>query len=426
MRRKSFKNKVRNNVIGDFVIEYYRYILAVILLIVLIVVVKACTGGKDKEEKPVVDTEMIESSSEEVDFNVEFDHDANPAIKNLLSTYYNAFANGDVATISSVATPVSENEKNYIGVISEYYEDIQNITYYSKNGQDDGTFFVSTKYDIKFVDIETLAPAMDFFYIETGSDGELVINNLYSIYNLTFAENSMDSDIYSLIQLYMQQNDFINLKRTVEAEYAEAIVADISLEKMLKETLDSAIREWALTIVPSDDSEDFSEEIEDTEFEDIEPEEGEDGDEPEGDIDEPAPEPEQEPAPEPEIDTSSAERVATTDGVNIRKTASTSGEVLEKVKAGTILNKIGTEGEWTIVEHNGHKGYVKTEFIGKVPQVIAIDGVNIRKSPSTDAEALGKAAKGTVLDKLGETEEWTIVSYKGQKGYVKTEFVSNR
>ena len=40
---------------------------------------------------------------------------------------------------------MSDNEKSYIGVVSQYYESVNDITPYTKNGLKKGTYFVSVK-----------------------------------------------------------------------------------------------------------------------------------------------------------------------------------------------------------------------------------------------------------------------------------------
>ena len=63
----------------------------------------------------------------------------------------------------------------------------------------------------------------------------------------------------------------------------------------------------------------------------------------------------------------------------------------------------------------------------EVPSVItvkAIDKVNIRKSASTDADALGKAEIGDTFTQLEALENgWSKIDYNGTEAYVKSEFL---
>ncbi len=52
------------------------------------------------------------------------------------------------------------------------------------------------------------------------------------------------------------------------------------------------------------------------------------------------------------------------------------------------------------------------------------DDVNVRSQNSTDGEVLGKAKKGYMFEKIEDVDDWTHIKYKGQDGYIKTEFVT--
>lgn len=52
------------------------------------------------------------------------------------------------------------------------------------------------------------------------------------------------------------------------------------------------------------------------------------------------------------------------------------------------------------------------------------DDVNVRSTNSTDGDVLGKAKKGDVFEKVEDVEDWTHIIYKGQDGYMKTEFLT--
>ncbi len=52
------------------------------------------------------------------------------------------------------------------------------------------------------------------------------------------------------------------------------------------------------------------------------------------------------------------------------------------------------------------------------------DDVNVRSTNSTDGDVLGKAKKGDMFEKVEDVEDWTHIIYKGQDGYMKTEFLT--
>lgn len=397
----SFKDKLKNFFSKDtfekakvFCIDNKRYFGALALFIILVIVLCKFMGTQDDKDTKKDDTQKPEAvESENFKFDTEFEKDSDDAIKTLLEKYYAAYVEGDIAELEKVATPISDNEKSYITVLSKYYEKIMNITYYSKSGATEGSYFVSVRNDIKFYDVDSTAPALDFFYIET-KDGNLYINNLYSIYNLTFAENSMDSDIYTLVQQYMQQDDFVELQNKVQVAYNEALAGDDKLSKMLGDTIDKAIREWAASIKPSG-SEATEAATEQT--------------------------------------TEKDKNTETPSETNEKKNTDTEkpSETNEKKNTDTQTPSETDKNSQTPEDNNNSESTETNDNNASEPEkttskVKTIDIVNVRAGASSDAELLGKLTDGVVLTKLGEDGEWTIVEYSGGKdgkGYIKTEFL---
>ena len=52
------------------------------------------------------------------------------------------------------------------------------------------------------------------------------------------------------------------------------------------------------------------------------------------------------------------------------------------------------------------------------------DDVNVRSTNSTDGDVLGKAKKGEMFEKVEDVDDWTHIIYKGQDGYMKSEFLT--
>lgn len=73
----------------------------------------------------------------------------------------------------------------------------------------------------------------------------------------------------------------------------------------------------------------------------------------------PTPTPTETPTPEPVKE----ETMYTTDAVNVRAGASTDTEIVGKLFAGSSVTRTGEEGDWSIVDYDGQKAYIKTEFL---------------------------------------------------------------
>lgn len=358
MKKKIDKNKYIETV--DVLKKNWRYFAAALLFVVMIVVLANCTGP---ERKNVFVDDTEEVSVDEFELDTEFEVNANEELNNLISAYFSAYASGDTLALEDFATPITDNEKSYINVCSQYFENYQNVTCYTKHGLLKGAYFVSVYYELKFYGIDTPAPGLAFFYVETDGDGKMYINNSFCAYNRERMETEMDSDVYQLYILYGQQADVAALRETVQQNYQDALNSDPALVSMLSSTFPAAIDEWRRGI----NNVANSGEVE------TEPVEGG-----EGAGEEVTPEEPTEPV-EPEVTAGvSAElkkeyggtapaRVIyvkiKSESVNVRDKASTSGKQLGKAKKGETYTQIGIEGEWTKIDFKGKTGYIKTEFL---------------------------------------------------------------
>ena len=154
-----------------------------------------------------------------------------------------------------------------------------------------------------------------------------------------------------------------------------------------------------------------------------------------------------------------AQQVKTLDTVNIRKSASEEGEKLGQAILGTVYSKLEELANgWTKIDFNGTEAYIKSEFLEDVAleedkgntedenstevadggqeegntaapspssgRVRVKEAVNVRKYPSTDGEALGKAFQGEEYELIvAQADGWSRVRYHGQEAYIKSEFL---
>ena len=147
--------------------------------------------------------------------------------------------------LASFATPYErQREELYLVLSASTMSQSMTSHLYTKNGLKKGTYFVSVKNSIKFTGVDTQAPTLDFFYIETGKDGKLFINNVYSNFNRTYCENELDDDIMELISKYTASSEFADLHEEVQKAYEQAVGSDANLKTMLETTLTGAIKQW--------------------------------------------------------------------------------------------------------------------------------------------------------------------------------------
>ena len=358
--------------VTDFLLKYKRYFGAAALLFVFVIVLVNCTG---KKGSGLSDTQMAteqttvpgdtQQAADGYEVTGKLQKNANPELLELMSNYYAAYAGGDLESLEMLAQPLTDNEKGYITTFAEYYEDYQNIVCYSMPGATDDSYMVSVCYDLKFKDVDTLAPGLDFFYVERDGKGNLYINNVYSAYNFSFLDQELDANLYSMILAYEKSADVVALQKEVQSRYDEAVKSDEKLANMVGGTLRNAMAKWRDSVVSAGDNSGETQQTEEPQTGDTQ------GEEPKEDT-QTAEDTKTEDNKTEETDKKEETSddgpvmVKTLDICNVRQKPSTDAELLGKVDIGVELRKLGTEGDWTKVKFQGQKGYIKSELLKEV------------------------------------------------------------
>ena len=384
---KDFFNRETLDNIKQFCTENKRYVgVAGVLVGFILILIVVVAGGNNGRQSNTEAGSQTEISVKDFEFEKDYTNDAKDDISTLLADYYKAYVGDDLDTLGKLATPMSDNEKSYIGVVSQYYESVNDITPYTKNGLKKGSYFVSVKNSIKFTGVDTQAPTLDFFYIETGKDGKLFINNVYSNFNRTYCENELDDDIMELISKYTASSEFADLHEEVQKEYEQALSTDANLKTMLETTLTGAIKQWytssGIANLKKDDADTQNTEADTPQADDAaqnsdqqatDANAGQTTDANAGQTtDQQATDANaenQQPAEQPQAP--AEYQVVTKDVVKVRDGASTDAKELGLLKEQVTLTAYGTEGDWTIVSYsagtNG-RAYIKTENLQTVGQ----------------------------------------------------------
>ena len=352
-----------------------RYVYAVLLFALLVVILTQCTG-KNRDNVP--DTQSSEVGSE-TNFNVEdfefdsqFSQDDNAELNTLITNYFTAYATDDLDALAAIAYPMTDNEKSYIGVFSQYIENYQNIKCYYKKGVTEGSYLVSVYYELKFYGVDTLAPGLDFFYVETNEDGGLFINNLYSSYNMGRTENELDANVYAVILKFEQQDDVIALLEQVETKYTEAVASDVNLATMISTTIPTAMTQWIESITQMEESQQGTEQTTEQTTEETPSESTTE--------DQPAENTTQQEQPQASENTgentgdntsedttqNTTQKVRTTAKVFVRSGPGKNYSEHGKAEAGTEFTKLGEEGDWIKVDYKGAEGYIRSDFLEDV------------------------------------------------------------
>lgn len=409
--------------------HYGRYILAAVLFIVLVILIVrfAVPGtGSASGSKNAPDVRTSGNNGGET-----YSVDADKAVNELIEKYYQYYANGDLAGLETVATPISDSEKSFIQMYSAYVDDYENLACYTKSGLSEDAKLVSVYLEIKFKDVDTLAPGLDFFYVEKDENGDYYINNLYSQYNSLTNEQATDPAIDTLIQAFESQDDVVALQMDVQSQYEAAISSDENLNRLVNTEIKDAYATWAQSLNP---------------------------------VAAEAAVPETETETEETVDTTLL--LVTTSRVNVRDGADTGANLLDTIDEGTEVALVADTGNgWYNVLYGGGKsGYILSDYLalkddgsGGAAQPAETpaeetadapapaettnatatttggpskgtytvnDSLNIRSDASETASKVGTVYAGesvTIVDNLDSG--WTKVEWNGQSGYIRTDLL---
>lgn len=117
--------------------------------------------------------------------------------------------------------------------------------------------------------------------------------------------------------------------------------------------------------------------------------------------------------------------------LNVRKTASTSSEVVKTLSKGSYITLISQSGNWYYVEYADgkygycHKNYIKTDS-GKTATVKTNStSLNVRSGAGTGYAIKDKVSKGEIVIILSTTNGWSKILYNGTKtGFVSSTYLS--
>ena len=132
--------------------------------------------------------------------------------------------------------------------------------------------------------------------------------------------------------------------------------------------------------------------------------------------------------------------------LNIRKSASTSSDVVGKMPLNTKFDIISKSGNWYKIKYGSITGYVSADYVKVIDnstgsgsssdnsnsgntqygkgQVIKVSAnLNIRKSASTSSDVVGKMPLNTKFDIISKSGNWYKIKYGSIVGYVSGDYV---
>lgn len=222
------------NKVKEFIERHYRYFIVGGLFVVLVVVlVVFMIKNKDDASESDAATALAESSIEVP--KDKYEVDAYPDVNTLLQSYFNAMASGDADTMASLSNTMEDEERIRVQKQAEYYESFSNYVVYTKKGPAENSYFALVTYDILFQGTTTPAPALASVYVCTNDSGALYINK----------ENPTD-DEKAYFQALSVQDDVVKLSEDVEVKYNEALESDEALAALMptiREKINQAVKD---------------------------------------------------------------------------------------------------------------------------------------------------------------------------------------
>ncbi len=425
--------------IGGLIKENRNVTIATVVFIALAVVaviISSTLGEKSPSAEAVAVAETTSASETEEATTMAIpdeplQENAFAEVNALVEKYYQAMADGDMDTLLAISTGLDEKEQIKIVKKSEYVENYPTVTCYTKQGPVADSYIVYAYYEVKLVNFETLTPGMNALYVCKKEDGSYFING-----------ETQSDEIIDYCEMISAQDDVVDLVNTVQVKYNEIKSTDMELSKFLDELPDiltAAVGE-ELAKLEAEANEAAAAEAQ-TEEETALAEEGENATE----VAEASGE---------EVTETVVKTVRTTEVVNVRSSDSVTADKVGKAQLGEEYKLLEEKvNGWSKIEFEGKEAYIKTEYLepADVEETVVsdtddaeedaenedaaansptegtatvTDTVNVRKSASTSADKLGVCYPGEELEVImKQADGWTKVKYKGEIGYVKSEFL---
>jgi len=405
----------------DRVLENKKIVAIVVAACAVVIVVAVIGLRESKKGREALEASTDTVSGSEV-AEEPLEENAYPEVNELVNKYYKALADGDMDTVVACRNYTEDTEKIRLQKKSEYIDQYENITCYTKKGLLENTYLAYVYYEVKFTGIDTLAPALNTLYICPNEDGALYIY-----------DSEIDENVSEYLKALSTQDDVLGLFNRVQVSYNEAIEKDENLNTFLAELptkIKTEVGE-ALALLEAEDAQ--AEATAENTTEESTEESTEET---------------------TETEQPTTQTVETTDTVNVRSSDSETADKIGKAAAGEQYTRLeARENGWSKILFEDKEAFVKSEFLKVVDsaeaedagaaeenaeeteadteqtvttqgKVTAKETVNVRKSANESSDKLGVAYQGDQFDLImKQADGWSKIDYKGQTGFVKSEFV---
>lgn len=430
--------KEKSMAAGDWVMDHTKIVMPIVLVVcVLVTVFFAINANRreklEKEAEMAAANVVQEAEADQMQEKAtpapvfELEKNAYPEVNDMLRTYYDAQASGDIEVVSALNTYLNEIEKIRVEELSKYIEEYPVLDVYTKPGLEENTYVAYVYSEVKFNDIDQQLPGMQTYYIGKNENNEFFIN-----------DGTYDDSVWNYIKEVTLQDDVVDLNNKVVVEYNEFLASDEELNEFvayLKEKINEEVGE-ILAKAEQPEAEEAAQNEAAPALEEAQAQEGQEEGQQDGETTAP----------------NVVQMAKATDVVNIRTSDSETADKIDKAQVGQEFKLLEQRGNgWSKVEYNGKEAFIKSDYL-EVTSEVSVDvaqaependtpqetasaqeslgtvkvkeNVRVRKSASTESESLGTAYVGEKLELLmKQADGWTRVKYNGETGYVKSDYV---
>ena len=287
---------------------------AVLLFVVLAVAgIRAIIKGR-KNNSSSVDTKVqVEADSgtqaetaEPTIAETPLELNAYNEINSLMQSYFKALSDANLSLLTPLVDSAEGLSQASLETRKEYIQSYNNLNLYTHPGLTGDDMIVFASYQMQFRNINTSAPALDYYYVKRNAEGNYVI---------TTTQTDEEKALIDQVQAYQEVQ---TLSAETTRKMDEAAAADPQLAELIKLLRNSGSSSNSGGDTASSGGE-----------------------------------------------TAASVTKTANDSVRVRSSADTSSDdnILGHLEVGDTVTVTGTDGDWSIVEYDGQTGYVKSEFL---------------------------------------------------------------
>lgn len=163
-------------------------------------------------------------------------------ISELVGSYLNAYASGNVKNISQYAKPMTEIEKDYIRIYSGYIKKFDSVSCSRVNGPERASYIVTVTANETYRSVDTKRYRCFVYYVKRDVNGFYYIDNVYSTFNSKYRISAVSASVRNAIEKHENTDDVQKKKNRARTSYKQ-MKKDRAFLKMESQRK-AEIRKW--------------------------------------------------------------------------------------------------------------------------------------------------------------------------------------